>query len=133
MRATPAGGLALLGLTAGALLLPLVAAAVDLHDKGQLGSSVDQLGFPSLVRIVLGLLITLAIAAGIPFAIRRFWPALLERRSFTGAIRPLDRAPVSASLTVHLLEIDGVRMVIAEGSHGIEIAMLPPASREAIP
>jgi hypothetical protein len=120
-----------------AALLVSLAGVADLHaqvhDKGQLGASVDQLGFPSLWRIVAGLLLTLALAAGIPLAIRRLWPALLERRSLTGAIRPVDRAAVSASLTVHLVEVDGVRMVIAEGRHGIDMAMLPAPIRGAAP
>jgi len=113
------------------LVAPLAAVGADLQTKGQLGTAVDQMGFPSLWRIVLGLLVTLGVAAGIPIALRRFWPALLERRSFTGAIRPVDRAAVSTSLTVHLVEVDGVRLVIAEGSHGIDTTVLPAPQRPA--
>jgi hypothetical protein len=91
-----------------------------------LGTSVDNLGYPSVGRVVFGFLITVALAVGVAFVLRRGWPLVLRRNSLGSGIRSLDRAAVSRTLTVHLVEVEGTRVIIAEGRSGVGITLVPP-------
>ncbi len=93
-----------------------------------LGTSADSLGFPSVGRVVFGFLVTAGLAVGVAWVLRRGWPLWLRRKPFNSAMRPLDRVAVSRTLTVHLVEIDGARVIIAEGRSGVGITVLPPGS-----
>lgn len=101
--------------------------------KTRFGTSVDELGFPSLGRLVLGFALTVVLAVGAVVVMRRFWPALLQRKNAGSGIRSLDRASVSATLTVHLVEVEGVRIVIAEGRSGVSVALLPALQSSTSP
>jgi hypothetical protein len=94
-----------------------------------LGTSVDSLGFPSVGRVVFGFLATVGLAVGAAWLLRRGgWPLLLRRKTPNSSLRPLDRAVVSRTLTVHLLEFDGARVIIAESRSGVGMTVLPPGS-----
>lgn len=113
---------------AGLLMLPALAFAA-LADpsapQARFGTSVDQLGFPSLGRVVVVFVLTVALAVGAVVVLRRFWPTLLKRKNTATAIRSLDRTAISATLTVHVVEVEGVKMVVADGRNGVSIAILP--------
>jgi hypothetical protein len=93
-----------------------------------LGTSVDTIGFPSVGRVVLGFLFTVGLAVGFAFVLRRGWgwPLLLRRKTLNSRMRVVDRAAVSRTLTVHLVEVDGARVIIAEGRGGVGVSVLPP-------
>jgi hypothetical protein len=91
-----------------------------------LGTSVDNLGFPSVGRVVFGFLLTAALAVGVAFVLRRRWPLDFRRKPLGSGMRSLDRAAVSRTLTVHLVEVEGTRVIIAEGRSGVGIALVPP-------
>jgi hypothetical protein len=91
-----------------------------------LGTSVDNLGFPSVARVVFGFLLTVGLAVGVAFVLRRGWPLVLRREPLGSRVRSVDRAAVSRTLTVHLVEVDGARVIIAEGRSGVGIAPAPP-------
>lgn len=113
----------------GLLLLPALSCAAQLADpaapKPRFGTSVDELGFPSLGRVILVFVLTVALAVGAVLVMRRFWPALLKRKSAASSIRTLDRAAICATLTLHVVEVEGVKMVVAEGRAGVSLALLP--------
>jgi hypothetical protein len=115
----------------GLLVLPGLACAA-LNDptapKARFGTSVDELGFPSLGRVVVVFVLVVALAVATVVVLRRFWPALLQRKTNASGIRTLDRASLSATLTVHVVEVEGVKMLIAEGRNGIAMTPLPPTS-----
>jgi hypothetical protein len=91
-----------------------------------LGTSVDNLGFPSVARVVFGFLLTVGLAVGVAFVLRRGWPLVLRRKRLGSRISSLDRAAVSRTMTVHLVEVDGARVIIAEGRSGVGITLAPP-------
>jgi hypothetical protein len=112
----------------GLLVLPGLACAAladPAAPKARFGTSVDELGFPSLGRIVFVFVLIAALAVATVVVLRRFWPALLRRKNSASGIRPLDRTSISATLTVHVVEVEGVKMLIAEGSRGIAVVPLP--------
>ncbi len=89
------------------------------------GSGVADLGMPGIARVVLGFLVTAGLAFGVAFAIRRLWPGMLTRGVSGRRVRPLGHAAVSRTLTVHLVEVDGVRLVVAEGRNGVGVTSSP--------
>ena len=91
-----------------------------------LGTSVDNLGFLSVARVVFGFLLTVGLAVGVAFVLRRGWPLVLRRKPLGSRMRSLDRAAVSRTMTVHLVEVDGARVIIAEGRSGVGITLAPP-------
>jgi hypothetical protein len=103
--------------------------ATSTSPKAHFGASVQDLGFPSLGRVVLGFLLTVALGVGTVIVMRRFWPALLQRKSASATIRPIDRTSVSATLTIHVVEVEGIKMVVAEGRSGVGVAILPAAQQ----
>jgi flagellar biogenesis protein FliO len=90
-----------------------------------LGDGLSDLAIPGIGRVVLGFLITAGLAIGAAYAIRRFWPGLHTRGVVGKRVRALGHAAVSRSLTVHLVEVDGARVVIAEGRAGVSVTTLP--------
>ena len=99
--------------------------AVQASPKGKFGTSVDDLVFPSIGRVVLGFLVTVVLAVALAFLIRRVWPSMLGKRLSSGTIKPIERTAVSATLTVHLVEVDGIRITVAEGRSGVGVAVMP--------
>ena len=89
-----------------------------------LGGGISDLAIPGLGRVVVGFLITAGLAIGAAHAIRRFWPGMLTRGVSGKRVRSLGHAAVSRTLTVHLVEVDGARVVIAEGRAGIGLTTL---------
>jgi hypothetical protein len=89
------------------------------------GGGLSDLAIPGLGRVVVGFLITAGLAIGAAHAIKRFWPGVLTRGVSGKRVRPLGHAAVSRTLTVHLVEVDGARVVIAEGRAGIGLTTLP--------
>ena len=92
------------------------------------GGAVNDLGLPSVGRILFGFLLTAGLAVAVAVGLRRFWPSLQRGKAASVAIRPVDRAAISATLTIHLVEIDGVRVAVAEGRTGVGITALPAAA-----
>jgi hypothetical protein len=103
----------------------------ETRPTGRLGTQVDDVGLPSVGRVAFGFLLTVGLAVGAVVVLQRTgllqrtWPAVFKRNVSAARIRPLDRRPVSATVTVHLIEVDGVRMVIAEGRGAMGLSVLP--------
>jgi flagellar biogenesis protein FliO len=98
--------------------------------KGAAGTGVAELPFPSVGRLVVGFLVTVGLAIGIAYAIRRWWPMLAARRTGASGIRTLDRAVVSNTLSVYVLEVEGARYLVAEGRGGVAVTRTQPSPNE---
>jgi len=96
---------------------------------GRLAGSAPDLPFPSIGRVVFGFLLTVGLAVGAAYLLRRWWPTLSRRRTGATSIRTLDRSVVSTTLSVYLLEVEGVRFLVAEGRSGISLTRAPRADR----
>jgi len=98
---------------------------------GRLGTQVEDVGLPGAGRVALGFLVTVALALGAAVVLKRAgmlqraWPAVFKRRMGESRIRPLDRQPISATITIHLVEVDGTRVLIAEGRGSMAITVMP--------
>jgi hypothetical protein len=95
------------------------------------GADLDGLGLPGYGRVVFAFLFTVALAVAAAYALRRTWPIFLKRSALGvgtpgTTIRPLARSAVSRTMLVHLVEIDGVRVLIAENRNSIGVTVMPP-------
>jgi hypothetical protein len=94
--------------------------------------------FPSAGGVLFGFLITVGLAvATLLFlqrtgVLQRGLPALFKRKEGVSNIRPIERVPVSPSLILHLVEVDGARVLIAEGRGTVGMTILP-ATRSTEP
>jgi hypothetical protein len=89
------------------------------------GGDLTQLGLPGVGRVLFVFLLTALLAAGVSYALRRWLPALRKRQSMGEGVRTLARSTVSRALTVHLVDVDGVRVLIAETRTGVGMTVLP--------
>ena len=93
--------------------------------RGRFGTSVGELAFPSVGRIAFGFLLTAILAITVVFVLSKLRSLFLKRQSVTTAVRVLDRTAVSRTLTVHLLDVQGTRVLVAEGRNGVHIERVP--------
>lgn len=86
---------------------------------------------PSAGGVLFGFLITVGLAVAVLLflqrsgVLQRGLPGLFKKREGVSNIRPIERVPVSPSLIVHLVEVDGVRVLIAEGRGAVGVTVLP--------
>jgi flagellar biogenesis protein FliO len=89
------------------------------------GGDLTQLGLPGIGRVLFAFLLMALVAVGVSYALRRWLPAFRKRPSVGEGIRTLARSTVSRALTVHLVDVDGVRVLIAETRTGVGMTVLP--------
>ena len=125
---------ALYATLAGLLAIATGYAAVA-ADAAQHISGLEQhpdLPLPSATRVVMAVIVTLALAAGMLVLVKRYLPKYLGRVDATGnMIKVLARSSISRSLHVHLVEVDGSRVLIVDGRGGTELAVLPESRSQA--
>ena len=80
---------------------------------------------PSAARVLGGILVTLALAAGGIVAMKRVLAKTNGRWASPQGIRVAGKAILSSSLRAHLLEIDAARVLVVEGRNGIGLTVLP--------
>jgi hypothetical protein len=93
---------------------------------GRFGTQAQDLAFPSATRVIAGFVITAVGAVGLALALRKTWPLIAARATPSANIRPLGRASLSRTLTVHLVEVDGIRTVMVEGRGAVTVVVLGP-------
>ncbi len=114
------------------VILARIAAADDVtrHISGLEAHS--DLPMPSLWRVMIAVMVTLALAAGTLVLVKRYlpkWSAWSGRPGVAGhAIKVLARTPISRSLTAHLVEVDAHRVLIVEGRAGIQLTLVPAST-----
>jgi hypothetical protein len=96
------------------------------------GADITQLGLPGFGRVLFAFVLTALVAVGVSYALRRWLPAMRKRQSVGEGIRTLARSTLSRALTVHLVDVDGVRVLIAETRTGVGMTVLP-AGAAALP
>ncbi len=103
-----------------------LAADVTQHISGL--QDHPDLPMPGAGRIIIAVLVTLALALGSLVLAQRYLPKLLRSPEFAGHnIKVLARAPISRSVTAHLVQVDTQRVLVVEGRAGIELTVLPAA------
>lgn len=119
-HATCTGGVILMSFAAGAASAAEPAAA--------LAQGRDIVELPSVGRVIFVFLIVAGLAVGAAFALRRYSPKFASGLSQSGSLRVLERSSLNAGLRVHLIEIEGERIVVAENRSGVSLLQLrrPP-------
>lgn len=110
----------------------VLAATASSPGIGGMRSQPD-LGLPSATRVVVAVVITLALAAGVIVLLKRLMPGIAARRTQAGIIKVLARTNVTNSLHAHVLEIDATRVLIVEGRNGVSLTLLPRADSNEKP
>jgi flagellar biogenesis protein FliO len=113
------------------ILLLQVCAAACAQEKvpaAPLTQGEDVLSFPSFGRIVLSFIIAAALAVGVAFALRYVLPKLGRPAAASSRLRVLDRIHISSGLRLHLVEVDGDKVLIAE-QRGAPSMLVLPASQ----
>lgn len=85
---------------------------------------------PSPMRVVAGVVITLALALGGIVALKKMLLKADGRWSSQG-IRILGKAALGPSVRAHLLQVDTTRVLVIEGRSGIGVTLLPPAPEQS--
>jgi hypothetical protein len=81
---------------------------------------------PSMTRVVMAAMVTIALAAGTLVLVKRVLPRYTGRVNHSGdTIKVLARTSISRSLSAHLIEVDATRVLVVEGRTGIELTVLP--------
>lgn len=115
--------LILAGLVAAAFGHPALAADATQHIAGL--QQHPDLPLPSATRVVTAVLVTLALAAGTLVLVKRYLPKYTGRTDYAGnVIKVVARSRISRSLQVHVIEVDGKRLLIVEGRGGVELVAL---------
>lgn len=80
---------------------------------------------PGFGRVLLAFAITLAVGVGSVYALRRWLPKLAQVNSASNDLRVIARANVHAALRVHVIEVAGRKVLVAEGKNGIAMTVMP--------
>lgn len=107
------------------MALLLVAASASAQEPAlAMAQGRDIVELPSIGRVILVFLIVAGMAVGAAYALRRFSPNFARGLSQTGPLRVIDRASLSAGLRVHLIEVDGERILVAESRASVSLLQL---------
>jgi flagellar biogenesis protein FliO len=111
---------------AGGVILMLFAAGAALaaEPAPALAQGRDIVELPSVGRVIVVFLIVAGMAVGAAFALRRYSPKFASGLSQTGSVRVIDRSSLNAGLRVHVIEIEGERIVVAENRSGVALLQL---------
>lgn len=102
-----------------------LAAEAMAQDAGPtLAHGRDIVELPSMGRVIFVFLLIAGLAVGAAYALRRYSPNFARGLVPQGPLRVIDRATLNAGLRVHLVEVDGERLLIAENRTGLAMLQL---------
>lgn len=88
----------------------------------------DIVTLPSVARVVFVFLLMAGIAVGAAYALRRYSPKFTSALAQRGPLRVIDRTTLHQGLRAYLVEVNGERILIAEGRAGISMLRLSASS-----
>ena len=98
-----------------------------------LAAGADVLAFPSVWRIVLSFAIVALLAAGIAVALRYVLPKLGRPAALSARLRVLDRIHINSVVRLHMVEVDGDRVLVAEQRGATSMLLLPASPKTPDP
>jgi flagellar biogenesis protein FliO len=118
-------------LAAGALACFAHAASLaqEVPAVGPMMRGSDALSMPSLGRVVLALLVTIAVAFAAVLALKRFQYRFGVGAAGAGAIRVVEKMQLG-TCRVYLLNIEGSRVLLTEKGNAIATTVLPPVATD---
>ena len=89
----------------------------------------EALGFPSVGRVLLALLVTIGVAFAAVFMLKRFQHRFGSKDGVTGAMQVIERVQLG-TFRIYLLDVGGSRVLLTEKGHTITTTVLPAATTE---
>jgi flagellar biogenesis protein FliO len=90
----------------------------------RLAQGTDIVAMPGIGRVIFAFLLVAALAVGAVVALRRFMPRINTGLLRSGGVQVVDRATLSAGVRVHVLRVDGQKILLAESRSGIALLAL---------
>jgi hypothetical protein len=106
-------------------------AAADSSLTGNLLPESDPVSMPSVARVVAGFIFTAVIAVGLVYALKRFLPKLSGKAFESNDIYKVTaRLVIHNGLQIHVVDIPGYQVIVAEGKGAISVATVPKVSAD---
>lgn len=87
----------------------------------------DPVVMPGIGRVIFGFLVTLAVAIGVLYGLRRWLPKLMNRYATKNS--PLSMQTTAQNgLRIHVVTVEQNKFLIVEGKTGIAITSIPASS-----
>lgn len=109
----------------------LAAEAIAQDAAPTLAQGRDIVELPSMGRVIFVFLLVAGLAVGAAYLLRRYSPNLARGLVQQGPLRVIDRATLNAGLRVHLVEVDGERLLIAENRTGVSMLQLRSPAQDS--
>jgi flagellar biogenesis protein FliO len=85
----------------------------------------DPVQLPAIGRVVLGFVVTVALAIGVVYALRRWLPKFANRGGATSPLNVTSQSLVRNGMRFHVVTVADQTVLVAEGKTGIAMTMLP--------
>lgn len=85
----------------------------------------EVLQMPSLGRILFGFTVAVGLAFAIVYGLRRYLPRVAGQVSPSGGLRVLERIQLQRTTRIHLLQVESVKVLVAENRDGLSMVVLP--------
>ena len=113
---------------AGAVIgLCSIAALASAAEQAPLTGGRDIIQAPGIGRVVAAFVIVAALAVAAVVTLRRVLPKMTGVPVSGKALRILDRANLGPATRLHLVEVEGEKVLVAESRSGVTIAVLGKA------
>jgi hypothetical protein len=110
-------------------------AFADLPRQASLTGNTENIGTPGIGRIVVAFVVTLAVGGALVWLLRRVLPFLPKwggARVVGSAMRVKASQAIHPALRLHLIEVNGSTVLVAEGRSGISVTVMAPPIPERI-
>lgn len=93
----------------------------------------EPIAMPSVGRILFGFIVTVGVAIGVIYGLRRWLPHLANRLGSTNTLRLTGQSAVQNGMKFHVVTIDQQTILVAEGKSGVAMIELHGASSAQAP
>lgn len=84
----------------------------------------DPVALPGVGRVLIGFVLTVVVGVVAVYALRRWLPRFGGHTQLAGNLRVVGRANVHNGLRLHVVEVAGRTVLVAEGKSGIAMTLL---------
>lgn len=105
-----------------ALLMPFLARAQQA--SAPLTQGDDVIDVPGIGRVVFAFVFVAVLAVVAVMALKRVLPAFGKKFTAEGNLRVLEHASLGAGLRLQVVQVEGEKVLLAEGRHGIAMVVL---------
>lgn len=103
----------------------------DAVESTPLTQGRDVITTPGIGRVIFVFILTAGLAVAIAMLLRRVLPKLGGPLLSSGNLRVVDRASLGAGLRVHVVLVDGEKVVVADSRNGVALTVLNKSRKQA--